>query len=200
MLHQITYCVKYLSVAHFDCLGFTQRLQCVSCSAWIDLQKSTSANLPFRRSDRIICPCRATPRARSYQPHPRQILLSFSKALSFRFATDLLVLSHDEPPEQLIIDLKQVCDGETKKPLQIWSESEPSKLCCAASTAEEHLMEAMVALILVNEFSHSCPMCKIKTETAWRRTMLPSDHLLLIPVLIDENVRVPGMLKGLRSL
>lgn len=194
-LHQLTCFVRHLCDRHFHSLHFTLRLLCHSRPKV--LRRSATEDFPFRFPQPLSCECGAEWPAPA-PPQPRSLSLLSGLTISFRFATDLLLLSHERPSRQLLAALERVACGASR-PLQVWAEPEAEGQCHAAATAAAHVTEARAAVVLVSAASNACSACELKNEAVWRRKMEEEDFSF-VTVVMEENAKVPSLLRGFRSV
>lgn len=198
LLHQFSCFISHLCMNHFTWVNYVQEIKCTSCAVRSEMRRSETDTLPFRWPDRFECPCGTILVHRASSPEPTQVIIS-SKSddqfVSFRFATDLLILCHETPPDQLLSTLRRLLNNKCRKPIQMWSD-----ICSKSSTCKTHMQEACVVLVLVSVRLNACRQCQQKIETLWRRKMEKGDQVTVIPIMMEENVRNPELLRHLKSL
>lgn len=194
VLHQLTCLVRHLCVSHFRALRFSLRLKCLSCSEPRLLLLYDADKQPFRRQGRNRCRCGAE-RPGVGRVRPPDLVLSAGHVISFRFATDVLLLCHSAPPKRLLEVLGRVTDDNARRPMQLWAEGTAGEECWASRIASAHLNEARAAVVLVTAASNACGACLHKMEAAWKQA-----NMRLIPVLMETSAPLPSLLSSLKPL
>ena len=204
LLHQLNCLVQHLCATHFRSLNFTLQLVC-DCSLrrssddkdiHLHEYRMATATFPYTMPMRHHLPC-SSPAFTQGMVFPRptdaslpKLHLSSTQCVDFRFATDICILSHKPPREDLLRTLKDLSEKKATRPVILSYRSlEEAHTDCSRQflLQKDHLAEASVIVILLHEGSSTCKPCREKFQETWGLK-----KVRLIPIVMELGIQIPS--------